>query len=272
MQANPSISLSFRWPAEHGAWGILVVPFLCAAASSPASGRVIPLLLVATCVLSLFLLRGSLEACGDLRALRFPIHLALATAFLAGGAPLVFVFERYQLLALGAAGVLLYLLQRWLVATHQRESEKRSLAAELVGVALLTLSAPAATIAAGGTLDAAGARVWLLNLLFFLGGVLYVKYRVRAILAHQPFTGLPERLAFAWPVFAYHVLLAALLASAALLDSLPVMVLVAFAPAVLRACALLFQLGHRFPIKQLGWSEVAHSVVFALLLILASRP
>jgi hypothetical protein len=47
--------------------------------------------------------------------------------------------------------------------------------------------------------------------------------------------------------------------------------LVAFTPAVLRAHALLFHLGRRFPIKRLGWSEVAHSLLFAVLLILASR-
>ncbi len=262
---------SLRWPAEHGAWGILAVPFVCAAALGSAGGGLLPLALAAACVLSLFLLRGSLEAYGDLRALRFLVHVALAAASAASAAALLFFFERYQLLALGALGLLLYLTQRWLVANHQRVSEKRSLAAELIGVVLLTLSAPAATIAANGALDAAGTRVWLLNLLFFLGGVLYVKYRVRGILAHQSFGSVPERLAFAWPVFAYHLLLVSLLASAAWLDSLPALALVAFTPAVLRAYALLFHLGRRFPIKQLGWSEVGHSIVFAVLLILASR-
>ena len=116
-----------------------------------------------------------------------------------------------------------------------------------------------------------GLRVWLLNLLFFLGGVLYVKYRVRGLLAHRTFSGVPERFIFAWPVFLYHLLLVLFLASAVLLDSASAMVLLAFAPAVLRAHALLFQLGRRFPIKQLGWTEVAHSLLFAVLLILATR-
>jgi len=262
-----------RMPAEHGAWGILAVPFLCAAvvASPSSSSAFLPLLLAFICVLGAFLLRGSLENYGEWRALWLPVHLALLAVTGVAGLALVTVYQGTQLLALAAVGLVLYLFQRWLVRSHQRESEKRSFAAELVGVGILTLSAPVATVAALGRLDTAGARVWLLNVLFFLGGVLYVKYRVRGVLAHRTFSSLPERFAFAWPVFLYHLLLVLFLASAALMDSVPAMVLVAFAPAVLRAHGLLFHLGQRFPIKRLGWTEVAHSLIFAVLLILATR-
>lgn len=265
--------MSLRMPAEHGAWGIIAVPFLCAsaAAANPCAPWLIPVTLAAVCVLGVFLLRGSLESYGEWRALFQPAHLGLALLIAVAGALLVFYFERYLLLALGAAGLVLYMLQRLLVRTHPRETEKRSLAAELVGVVLLTMSAPAATIAVLGRLDALGWQVWLLNVLFFLGGVLYVKYRVRGVLAHRTFATLPERFRFAWPVFVYHLLLVLLLASAVLLESLPAMVLVAFTPAVLRAHALLLHLGQRFPIKRLGWTEVAHALLFAVLLILASR-
>jgi hypothetical protein len=260
-------------PAEHGAWGILIVPFLCAAVIAAASshGSAVPLTLAAVSVLGVFLLRGSLQSHGHWRALFLPAHLALAGLTAAAATLLIFLYERHGLLAVGAAGLALYLFQYALTRNHQRQSEKRSLAAELVGVVLLTLSAPAATISMLGQLDARGAQVWLLNVLFFLGGVLYVKYRVRGLLAHRPFPSLAERYRFAWPVFVYHLLLALLLACAVFLDSLPLLALVAFAPAVLRAHGLLFHLGRRFPIKRLGWSEVAHSLLFAVLLILASR-
>ncbi len=259
-------------PAEHGAWGIIAVPFMCAAVlAGRTHSDLIPLLLAAVCVLGVFLLRGSLERHGSWRALRLPAHLALAAASGTCAAVLIFLYERSELIVIGVAALLLYLVQQTLVREHFRGSEKRSLATELVGVLLLTLSAPAATVAARGSLDAAGVRVWLLNALFFLGGVLYVKYRVRGLLAHQRFASLAERIVFAWPVFVYHLLLLLFLLTFSLRDSLPAMVLLAFAPAVLRAHGLLFQLGRRFPIKRLGWSEVAHSVVFAILLILASR-
>jgi hypothetical protein len=266
--------MSLRMPAEHGAWGILIVPFACA--SAVAAGTGVPWLryvaAAAVCLLSLFLLRGSLERYGSLRALRLPVHLALAAAAAAGGGLLVFSWGRRELLLLGAVALAFFLAQRLLMRSHPRETEKRSLAAELLGVLLLSLSAPAATIAILGRLDARGALVWLLNALFFLGGVLYVKYRVRGVLAHREFSSLSERIAFAWPVFVYHLLLLVLLATAVVGASLPAMVLAAFAPAVLRAHGLLFHLGRRFPIKRLGWSEIAHSLLFAALLVLATQP
>ena len=122
-----------------------------------------------------------------------------------------------------------------------------------MGVALLTLTAPAAWIAARGALDTAGVKVWLLNVLFFLGGVLYVKYRVRGLLAHRPFCSARERLSFAWPVFLYHLLLVAFLAGWVVLDLQPAAVMLAFVPGILRASGLLFQLGRRFAIPRLGW-------------------
>jgi len=145
------------------------------------------------------------------------------------------------------------------------------LAAELVGVGLLSLAGPVAWISARGRLDATGIKVWLLNLLFFLGGVLYVKYRVRSVLAHRAFRRLGERLAFAWPVFLYHFLLLAFLACWTVIDSISAAVVLAFLPGALRANSLLLQLGRRFHIRRLGWSEIAHSVLFAALLILAFR-
>ena len=113
--------------------------------------------------------------------------------------------------------------------------------------------------------------LWLLNVLFFLGGVIYVKYRVRGLLAHRAFRGPAERAAFAWPVLAYHLLLPLFLAALIAASSASLLVLVAFTPAILRASALLLHLGQKFPIKRLGWSEVGHALLFATLLVIALR-
>lgn len=260
----------FRMPAEHGAWGILLVPYVSAALlAGPVQ---VPSILVLVAALAFFLLRGSLEPHDDWRVLREPVHVALALTGLLSGGWLVFVKGLYALLPIAVAAGGLYLLQNILVQRHSQQAyEKRSLAAELVGVILLTLVAPATWVAVRGQLDVQGVQVWLLNLLFFAGGVLYVKYRVRGLLAHRNFSGWSERLRFAWPVFTYHVLLVAFLAAAVVRDSLPAMTILAFAPGVLRAAGLVFQLGRRFPIRRLGWSEVAHAVAFAALLVLALK-
>jgi hypothetical protein len=270
-------------PAEHGAWGILLVPLVTSAAlAHPAGAPWTAAGLVVTCTLSLFILRGSVEAHGTWRALLSPAHLALLAVSAATGLALILLPGRTLLLALALTALLLFLLHGWLLRRHHARNtgvppvlrplhpsglqpavEKRSLAAELLGVALLSLGAPAAWIAERGALDAHGAQVWLLNLLFFTGGVLYVKYRVRGVLAHRPFERWQERCAFAWPVCAYHLLLALFLASWMWWQAQPVALLLAFVPGIFRAHALLLQLGQRFPIKRLGWTEVAHALFFA---------
>src|SRR3970040_1376773 len=139
-KTDPRQSVPLRMPAEHGAWGILLVPFFCAAAI--AGNWNLPLLLCAVCLLSLFLLRGSMEvhrAGGARWSVAFaPVHVALAAV--AGG-------TSAALMLAGLAAAVLYVVQRALVAGHtSAHGEKRNLAAELVGVALLTLTAPVAWI------------------------------------------------------------------------------------------------------------------------------
>ncbi len=279
--STAKVQTTLRMPAEHGAWGILLVPFFCAAAVAGSWNA--SLLFAGACVFGLFLLRASLKpwisskqiedrGAGGWRSTLRPAHYALVAATGAAAGLLVFVYHRYQFIWIGLAALLLYLFRQLLIRPRRDPGrEQRSLAAELVGVGLLTLTAPIAWIAARGVLEPSGVRVWLLNLLFFCGGVVYVKYRVRGLLAHRHFRSAGERLAFAWPVFVYHLLLAAFLAYGVILGRQPATILLAFIPGILRANGLLFQLGRRFAISRLGWNEIVHSLLFALLLVLAFR-
>ncbi len=257
-------------PAEHGAWGILVAPLVSAAGVADRWNG--PLALAAVCVLSLFLLRGSIETQGGLRALFRPVHLTLFSIAVVSGALLLLRYHRAELYRVALLAAALYFVQVWLVERHKEHSEeKRSLAAELVGVGLLTLSAPVGWIAARGHLARIGCQIWLLNLLFFLGGVLYVKYRVRGMLAHRSFPKRGKRVWFAWPVFLYHSLLIVILLVLVPLHIVLTGAVLAFLPGILRAWSLLFTLGRRFSIRRLGWSEIVHSAVFAFLLIAVYR-
>ncbi|MCL6565610.1 MAG: YwiC-like family protein [Acidobacteriia bacterium] len=257
-------------PAEHGAWGILLVPYLTAVFMVGTTN--LSILLVLLAAVSLFLVRGSADAHGTWRVLADPRHLLLFGIGILTGGWLIFVERRHTLLVLLAAVCVLYVLQKTLARHPNREiHEKRSLAAELVGVVLLTLVVPATWIAARGNLDRLGLQLWLLNLLFFAGGVIYVKYRVRGLLAHRPFPSWFERMRFAWPVIAYHLLLVAFLVAAIAREALPTLTVLAFTPGMLRAFGLVWQLGKRFPIRRLGWSEVAQAIVFAALLVLSLK-
>ncbi|MCL6481331.1 MAG: YwiC-like family protein [Firmicutes bacterium] len=259
-----------RMPAEHGAWGILLVPYLTAVLMLGTTNLSVLLVLVAA--VALFLVRGSADSHGTWRVLTDPRHLLLFSIGVLAGGWLVLAERRHVLLVLLAAVGTLYLLQKALAQHPDREiHEKRSLAAELVGVVLLTLVVPATWVAARGELDRSGLQLWLLNLLFFAGGVIYVKYRVRGLLAHRPFQSWAERVRFAWPVLTYHLLLVAFLIAASARDALPTLTVLAFMPGMLRALGLVRQLGKRFPIRRLGWSEVAQAIVFAALLVLSLK-
>jgi len=271
MDANQN-ALSLRMPAEHGAWGVMFAPLVCAAII--ANRWNVPLLLCVVCALSLFLLRGSLDRqWQESKELAWgtPAHLSLAAVGAITGGLLIFFYRRYELCGIALAALVLFWVQHELVRSAPRR-EKRSLTAELVGVVLLSLTAPAAWIAARGSLFAGssgvtGLAVWLLNLFFFLGGVLYVKYRVRGLLAHREFTTVRERIAFAWPVFLYHLVLLAFLTSGALFGLHRASIIAAFVPGTLRAMGLLVSLGRRFAIPRLGWSEILHSALFLALLV-----
>jgi len=262
--------MAIRLPEEHGAWGILLVPLISSALV--ARGNWSSFFLLLSCVLGLFVLRGCFQRMQDWRGGLSRDHLILASMTLLAASALIWGYGRTQLIGLGALGLALFLIHGRLVKLQdKRGDEKRSLAAELAGVLLLTLSSPAVWISQRGSLDGSGLKVWLLNTLFFAGGVLYVKYRVRGLLAHRKFESFRQRAAFAWPVFVYHLLLIVFLLALISVQSLSMGALVAFAPGIFRANSLLFQLGEKFPIKRLGWTEVGHAVVFAGLLLVAFR-
>lgn len=258
--------MALRMPAEHGSWGILIIPFITAA--KLAGNWNVPVMLTAICMFSFFLLRGSMAAEGGWKTIRTREHLILLATGATTAALLVFEYRLFELLILGYAAGVLYLLQRLLMRNQSRERrEKRSLWAELIGVAVLSSSAPAAWIAARGRLDAAGVQVWMLNVLFFAGGVLYVKYRIRGIAVHRPFSSVADRAAFVWPVLLFHLSMLAFVVALVRLNSVPLALVFAFVPAVFRSAGLLFHLGQRFAIRRLGWTEVAQSVTFAVLLV-----
>jgi len=282
--SRPDLFLGIPSPKEKGSWGILLVPFVCAATLGGAEywpTMLLPTVVLLVCMIAAFLLRAAWEArtpqaswpqgwkewITDLGRNR-PVVLLAVVATYTGVLSLLW---RPQLAWVGCLTAALYALQLWIAARHKDSGsrDKRSLAAEIIGVGLLTASAPAAWIAARGRLNAQGVAVWLANLLFFFGGVLYVKYRVRGILAHRSFDHWTERLVFVWPVLGYHLILVAFLIALIAMNNLPAAVLLAFVPALFRTFALLFQLGRSFPIRRLGWTEVGHSLVFAVVLIAA---
>lgn len=166
-------------------------------------------------------------------------------ALLAGSAacvlPLLFVWKLWWLAAFGVVAAPLAF----------RKTE-RSITMQLLAVAGLALTAPAAWYVATGQLDY---RLWLLNVLYFAGGIFYVKMHVATAMERKP--------AGRGPVVIYHAALAGILAW------WPVGLV--FVPVIVRAFVGAARVSPVLRIKRLGWTEVAYSVVFAVSLVLALR-
>lgn len=220
-------------PREHGAWGILLIPF--ATAVGVAGVWNLPVALLLAGILCFYVARTSF----------LKQNFRWTAILLAGSAgctlPLLFVWKLWWLAAFGI-----------IAAPLAFRKIERSVAMQLLAVAGLTLTAPAAWYAATGKLDY---RLLLLNVLYFAGGVFYVKMHIATAIQR---TG--SKLRFGAATLAYYSALAVVAAW-----WWPVGL--AFVPVIVRAFAGVVRLTPTLRIKRLGWTEVAYSVVFAIALI-----
>lgn len=265
--------MSFPLPREHGTWAILLIPFLTATAITGTLNPAVGVALLA--VLLTFLLRAPLATLllpgegrpdGRTTATARRWVALYGTGAILAGLALVVVWHRLQLLAVAALALLLFLL-------HLREVRGGAVLgwpAEGLGTLGLTLSALVAWIAATGVLTATGLLVWLLNAAFFLAGLVYVKLRIRSLAAaRKPELGSPQ--AGARQVLQFHLGIVLLVAGLVLGQWASPLVLVPFLLATGRAGWGARRFGQRFAVRRLGWSEVAHALVFGVLLVLAFR-
>jgi len=138
---------------------------------------------------------------------------------------------------------------------------------QLTGASGLSLSALVAWVAATGGLDSTGFLVCALNAAFFGCGILYVKSRIRARLAHRR----PEAGAMAGVTITFHVAVVMFALVLVWRGWIAPLVVVPFVLAAVRAKWGLSTKQKWLPLPRLGWSEVALSLVFAALLILGFR-
>lgn len=239
-------------PREHGAWGILLIPFATAMGISRVADVKMALLL--TSVLCFYVARTSYLKQHAKWTFLLLAGSALATA------PLLIVWRLWWLAAFGAVAA----------ALAFRRTE-RSVSMQLIAVAGLTLTAAAAWYTATGNLDRHAWLLWGLNFLYFAGGVFYVKMHVAAAIRHKPIDGVSDRLAFGATTLAYYAGTLAALVIFALAHWISWLALLAFAPVVVRAIAGVWRLTPTLRIKRLGWTEVAYSLAYAVLLIAALR-
>lgn len=239
-------------PREHGAWGILLIPFATAVGVSGVTS--VKLLLLLVSVLCFYIARTSFLK----RHAKWTLLLLAGSALCT--APLLIVWRLWWLAAFGGVAA----------ALAFRRTE-RGVAMQLVAVAGLTLTAPAAWYTATGNLDRHAWLLWGLNFLYFAGGVFYVKMHVAAAMRRKQFAGVSDRLTLGAVTLSYYAGISAVLVAFAAAHWVPWIVLLAYAPVVIRAVVGVCRLSPTLRIKRLGWTEVAYSLVYAVILILAVK-
>lgn len=261
-------------PREHGAWGILLVPFLTAAGIAGVFSPAVVLALLAVVLaflartpLSVWLLPGAghrQPALSAAQARRWTFFYGGPASLV--GVVLVVVWRFEDLLVLAALALGLFFLH----LLELRRGGPRGWVAELLGTGALTLSAPVAWVAATGALDSNGLLVWLLNAAFFCTGLVYVKARIGAVGAgRHSRVAAPQNAARA--VLFFHLVVVAFVAALIAARWASPLVILPFLVATARAGWGTRRFGQRFAVRRLGWNEVAHSLVFALLLVAAFR-
>jgi len=250
-----------KLPKEHGAWAMLYVSFaLGAIVSASPSFRLLLLLFSVTFFFIgrepfLMWYRARNRGRQDYEARR----LAIGYFALAGLAsmPLVFFYHLYWLAAVGLATILLLAVNAYQALRHV----DRTIGGEIIGIAGLTLTAPAAYYVSRGAFEATALWLWLLCVLYFASSVFYVKLRINTINPRRE----AARKQASWRCVAYHTFLLAALLALMLSGSLNLFALAAFSPVILRSFWQLASPVQQVNLRRLGWLEVIYSIVFLIL-------
>jgi hypothetical protein len=256
-------------PREHGAWGILLVPLFTGAVVglwSGGNGRdLAPFLMVA---LGLFWLRTPVESwlgTTPVRA-RTPEELRLVrnTAIIlmvVSMVGLAWLFRGGQnrgLLRVGAAPAAAFGGQ----AIVKRIWRNGRVAAQMVGAAGLTSTAPAAYYVVTGRLDATAWSLWAANLLFAVNQIQFVQLRIHAARAANR----SEMLSAGRWFLGGQIVLLVLLAVACREQYFHWYAAAAFLPVLFRGFAWFVAKPQMLVVQALGKSELAYACVFGALL------
>ena len=258
-------------PREHGAWGLLLVPLVTGGiVGIIEGGNSVPLAAFTLAALALFWLRTPLESwagTGVLRAQTLHERQSVAvTCFVLGGvaaSALSFLFARGKsdLLWLGAIAALAFVIQ----AVLRKLSRKTRMLSQIVGSIGLTVTAPSAYYVVSGRLDRNAWALWIANIFFAGNQIHFVQLRIHSV----RLSGWAEKLKNGRDFLIGEVLLVAALIFTWRFHILPAPATFAFLPLLVRGSAWFFEGQKPLAVRRLGWTELAHAVVFGIILVAA---
>ncbi len=261
-------------PKEHGAWGMLITTFLIGAFSADTWNPAV--LFFGGASLSYFLLRAPLLALKDARwqksyktgtrkaFLWFIIYSAMMAVF---GIPLFLVYKKWPLF-------IFFALSLPLLGIHTAFSsgDFRSVKNELVSFAALSMTAPLAYYVATNELALRTFSLYIVCFLYYSATIFYVKMNVTARLRKNELASFRGKLSIASTALMYQCGTLFVVLALGIAGCAPPSAYVAFLPSLWKTAARALKLQEQVPIKKLGWMEVLHGTIFAVLTVAAYRP
>jgi hypothetical protein len=256
-------------PREHGAWGILLIPLFTGASTGLlVGGDGKNLVALTLAVLALFWLRTPVEAWAGTAPVRartpreFQLvrtaALVLAAIAISGLTWLLWNGQNLALLRLGCAAAIAFLAQLLV----RRIWKSARTAAQMVGAAGLTSTAPAAYYVVTGQLSTLAWSLWAANLLFAVNQIQYVQLRILAARVSSR----REKLVAGRAFLAQQLLMMALIAVACSVGVFPWYAAAAFLPVLIRGFKWFAEHPEPLAIHSLGKSELAYACLFGVLL------
>jgi hypothetical protein len=188
------------------------------------------------------------------------IYLVLAAAF---GSPLVIAFKLFWLIPLGLIGAALLLIN----GKRATRMEERGTTSEIMAIAGLTMTAPAAYYAASGRWELTALWLWLLSALYMASSVFYIKLRVYRL---NPRKQAERRQALRSCAF-YHSFLIVALPALIFAGNLGLFAFIAFTPALVRTFWGMFAPKTKVNLTRAGILEITYSLIFLVCAALGFR-
>jgi YwiC-like protein len=249
-------------PREHGAWAMLYTPFLVAFfAVGEWNWKALTVLLTLTAVFFAhepMVLLSRAPAGSERRRYAIVWLLIYGITAMLLAFPLLWFSHLWLFIPLG-------LLTGWMMFVHFRivsQKTYRNFGAELLAILSLTSSAPVLYYALRGTLDGTALLLWMLNALYFISSVFYVKMLVGRSSRRQD--------DHVQGCAAYHFLLLAFIAAMAYAGWIRWTVCMAFLPATVRAFwGMTTKM--RLNLRRIGLAEIGVTLLYLVLMIVGFR-
>lgn len=261
-------------PKEHGAWAMLILPYVIGAVVGRGFSGKSFLGLVA--VILLFLARQPLGILAKglvlkgKRAEKLPsIELLLSFILLSSTGSGLFLWlilklRVWELLLIGLWALFLILFHTFLTV----HGKARTVIGEIIGIATLTLTAPVSYFLSGMGFSDDVFILWLLNIFYFSGSIFYIKMRKRAVLSRKGLHTFPKNMNMVKECLAYLLALAIILILLISTGSIPVLLSLAFMPMIVHTLWGILILRPRFAIIKQGIIQTQMALVYTILFII----